>query len=83
MVEHGGTGLTAMGEHRSTNLSSWDLAVPGSPSISRLMSPLRFKPSGSLGGGAETCHHETQYVSILLQCIRKVICTISTKAIDR
>lgn len=39
---------TPIGEHLSTNLSSWDLAVPGSPSISRLMSPLRVRPSGSL-----------------------------------
>ena len=38
-----------MGEHFSTNFSSWDLAVPGSPSISRLMSPRRVRPSGSLG----------------------------------
>ena len=38
-----------MGEHFSTNFSSWDLAVPGSPSISRLMSPRRVSPSGSLG----------------------------------
>lgn len=40
--------LTPMGEHFSTNFSSWDLAVPGSPSISRLMSPRRVSPSGSL-----------------------------------
>ena len=39
---------TPMGEHFSTNFSSWDLAVPGSPSISKLMSPLRVSPSGSL-----------------------------------
>lgn len=39
---------TPMGEHFSTNFSSWDLAVPGSPSISKLMSPLRVRPSGSL-----------------------------------
>lgn len=38
-----------MGEHFSTNFSSWDLAVPGSPSISRLTSPRRVSPSGSLG----------------------------------
>lgn len=41
--------LTPMGEHFSTNFSSWDLAVPGSPSISRLISPRRVSPSGSLG----------------------------------
>lgn len=41
---------TPIGEHLSTNFSSWDLAVPGSPSISRLMSPLRVRPSGSLKG---------------------------------
>lgn len=40
--------LTPIGEHFSTNLSSWDLAVPGSPNISRLMSPRRVSPSGSL-----------------------------------
>lgn len=39
---------TPMGEHFSTNFSSWDLAVPGSPSISKLMSPRRVSPSGSL-----------------------------------
>lgn len=39
---------TPMGEHFSTNFSSCDLAVPGSPSISKLMSPLRVSPSGSL-----------------------------------
>lgn len=42
-----------MGEHFSTNFSSWDLAVPGSPSISRLMSPRRVRPSGSLGEGGQ------------------------------
>lgn len=31
----------------STNLSSWLLAVPGSPSSSTLMSPLSLIPSGS------------------------------------
>lgn len=41
--------LTPMGEHFSTNFNSWDLAVPGSPSINRLMSPRRVRPSGSLG----------------------------------
>lgn len=41
---------TPIGEQRSTNFSSWDLAVPGSPSISKLMSPLRVRPSGSLKG---------------------------------
>lgn len=35
-----------MGAHFSTNLSSWLLAVPGSPSSSTLMSPRRVKPSG-------------------------------------
>lgn len=40
--------LTPMGEHFSTNFRSWDLAVPGSPNISKLMSPRRVSPSGSL-----------------------------------
>jgi len=40
--------LTPTGEQFSTNLSSCDLAVPGSPSNSTLMSPRRVRPSGSL-----------------------------------
>lgn len=35
-----------MGETFSTNLSSCDLAVPGSPSMRTLMSPRRRMPSG-------------------------------------
>lgn len=52
--------LTPMGEHCSTNFSSWDLAVPGSPSISRLMSPRRVSPSGSLGGNGQVGGAGTQ-----------------------
>lgn len=51
---------TPMGEHFSTNFSSWDLAVPGSPSISKLMSPRRVSPSGSLeqqGAGKRWWRH--------------------------
>jgi len=40
--------LTPIGEQFSTNLSSCDLAVPGSPRSNTLMSPLRVRPSGSL-----------------------------------
>lgn len=39
---------TPIGDTCSTNLSSWDLAVPGSPNSSMFMSPLRFNPSGIL-----------------------------------
>lgn len=39
---------TPMGATFSTNFSSWDLAVPGSPSNRMLMSPRRVNPSGSL-----------------------------------
>lgn len=49
-----------MGEHFSTNFSSWDLAVPGSPSISRLMSPRRVSPSGSLGEDRQVGKDETE-----------------------
>lgn len=52
--------LTPMGEHFSTNFSSWDLAVPGSPSISRLMSPRRVSPSGSLGEDRQVGQAGTQ-----------------------
>lgn len=37
---------TPIGDTFSTNLSSWLLAVPGSPSSRTLMSPLRVRPSG-------------------------------------
>ena len=40
--------LTPIGATFSTNLSSWLLAVPGSPSRRMLMSPLLVRPSGSL-----------------------------------
>ncbi len=40
--------LTPIGEHLSTNFSNCDLAVPGSPSINKFISPLRVKPSGNL-----------------------------------
>lgn len=37
---------TAIGATLSTNFNNCDLAVPGSPKRSTLMSPLRVKPSG-------------------------------------
>ena len=40
--------LTPIGATFSTNLSSWLFAVPGSPNSSKLMSPRRVRPSGSL-----------------------------------
>lgn len=39
---------TPIGATFSTNLSSCDLAVPGSPRSNILMSPRRVRPSGSL-----------------------------------
>lgn len=38
---------TPIGATFSTNLSNCDFAVPGSPNIKALMSPLLVKPSGS------------------------------------
>lgn len=48
MMVHLHHSLTPMGEHLSTNFSNWDLAVPGSPNINKLISPLRVRPSGNL-----------------------------------
>lgn len=39
---------TPIGATVSTNFNNCDLAVPGSPNIKILMSPLRHKPSGIL-----------------------------------
>ena len=40
--------FTPTGAQFSTNFSNCDLAVPGSPNISKLISPLLHNPSGNL-----------------------------------
>lgn len=76
--------LTPIGEQFSTNLSSWLLAVPGSPNNSKLMSPLRVKPSGSLGtrDGADyidiTNVIDYDYCwKVLVQLLRKCVYSIT------
>ena len=66
-IVHGPSGtnkLTPMGEQFSTNFSSCDFAVPGSPSNNRLMSPLLVNPSGNL----KIEQFVNYYRQVLLQC---------------
>ena len=61
-----GTRLTPIGATFSTNLSSWLLAVPGSPSNKRLMSPLLVRPSGNLFRDPPISRHAIAFLISIL-----------------